>query len=377
MSEIPPGWQSGALQDLAAFSAGEQYPGILGDSGEIPVMGANGVIGWGTMSNYERGYLVGRVGSAGAVNRVDSPCWVSDNALMIVSKSQSGDERFLGYLLESLGLEQLATRQAQPLITQSTLKAISVKYPRDLVERRRIAEIIYAIDVQMTETRVEIKKREALRSGLAADCVSRATAEAYHWKVLGQIAEVASGVTLGSEPGGSSSVSLPYLRVANVQDGFFDLSEMKSLRVLRSDVNRYSLQPGDLLLTEGGDWDKLGRGAVWGGRVAPCLYQNHIFRVRCDRRVLIPEYLALYVSSPAGRAYFAKIAKQTSNLATINSTELKAMSIPIPSLALQRDLVDTLTVCDAAVQACSETLSSMESLREGIAEDLLSGRVRV
>lgn len=56
-----------------------------------------------------------------------------------------------------------------------------------------------------------------------------------------------------------------------MQDGFIDTSEMKTVRVLRSEIARFTVQPGDVLLTEGGDFDKLGRGAMWDGHINPCL----------------------------------------------------------------------------------------------------------
>ena len=74
-----------------------------------------------------------------------------------------------------------------------------------------------------------------------------------------------------------NSIELPYLRVANVQDGYLDLSEIKTIYVHKDKINRYRLESGDVLLTEGGDFDKLGRGAVWNGQIKNCAHQNHVF----------------------------------------------------------------------------------------------------
>src|ERR1019366_5284521 len=92
-------------------------------------------------------------------------------------------------------------------------------------------------------------------------------------------AEVRTGIAKGKK-GRKSPVSLPYLRVANVQDGYLSLIEIKTIDVEKKDAERYRLQDGDVLLTEGGDFDKLGRGAVWRGEIPYCLHQNHIFSVR-------------------------------------------------------------------------------------------------
>ena len=78
------------------------------------------------------------------------------------------------------------------------------------------------------------------------------------------------------------------------------------------DAPRYKLRAGDLL-TEGGDFDKLGRGFVWESQVPDCLHQNHIFAVRPQLDVLSPFFLSLAMSSGDGRAYFTATSKQSTN----------------------------------------------------------------
>jgi type I restriction enzyme S subunit len=151
------------------------------------------------------------------------------------------------------------------------------------------------------------------------------TNEAKRWPTcaLEEVAEIRSGVTLGRRLEGQT-VRLPYLRVANVQDGHLDLSEIKQVEVLESEAEKWRLLNGDLLLTEGGDWDKLGRGAVWRGEIKHCIHQNHIFCVRTRGATVLPEFLAALISSPIGKAYFQQASKQTTNLASINQRQLKA-----------------------------------------------------
>ena len=100
-------------------------------------------------------------------------------------------------------------------------------------------------------------------------------------KTLEEVAEIRSGVTLGRRLTGRT-IRLPYLRVANVQDAHLDLSEIKEVEVLESEADKWKLQHGDLLLTEGGDWDKLGRGTVWHEEIPNCIHQNHLSRPRED-----------------------------------------------------------------------------------------------
>jgi restriction endonuclease S subunit len=178
---------------------------------------------------------------------------------------------------------------------------------------------------------------------------------------LSEVSDLASGVTLGRTLPESSGIELPYLRVANVQDGFINTDDIKTIRVSSSEIERFQLHSGDVLLTEGGDFDKLGRGAVWDGRIDPCLHQNHVFRVRCNQELLIPGFLALYLSSQDARRHFLGIAKQTTNLATISSSQLKKMRVPCPPIHEQLRITEF-------IEAVTET---EESIKASIAKLLL------
>ena len=167
------------------------------------------------------------------------------------------------------------------------------------------------------------------------------------------------------------------MRVANVQDGFLDLAEIKTVEILSSEVERYSLQPGDMLLTEGGDFDKLGRGSVWRGQIVPCLHQNHIFRVRPMRHSIVPDFLAAVTASSHGKRYFLVSSKQTTNLATINSTQLKAFPIPLPCPAEQERMVSRLSAVDARLECEQRLLGKLRKTKTGLMQDLLTGKVRL
>jgi type I restriction enzyme, S subunit len=194
----------------------------------------------------------------------------------------------------------------------------------------------------------------------------------WSWVRLGDLAEISSGVTLGQSPSGVATVELPYLRVANVQDGHLDLSDVKTLRILRSEEPRFRLEVGDVLMNEGGDFDKLGRGTVWEGQIERCLHQNHIFRVRCKEATLRPWYLAAVSESSLGKSYFVRASKQTTNLATINSTQLKAFLVPLPPTDEQDRIIDVLSAVQRRLRAQSAKLEKLRSTKHGLLHDLLT-----
>lgn len=155
---------------------------------------------------------------------------------------------------------------------------------------------------------------------------------------LRRVARIQTGVTLSGD-GDPTLPEWPYLRVANVQMGRVDLSEIKTIHLSERDASSSTLQAGDVLMTEGGDIDKLGRGTVWDGLISPMLHQNHVFAVRPTPEVLLPEYLALWLDSPNAREYFYLTAKKTTNLASTNKTIVGQLPIRVPSIEQQKSAI--------------------------------------
>jgi type I restriction enzyme S subunit len=186
-----------------------------------------------------------------------------------------------------------------------------------------------------------------------------------HWAVkrLKFIAAVQTGIAKGKDNAEKDTVEVPYLRVANVQDGYLDLDEVATIEVSTADLPRYLLQPGDVLMNEGGDFDKLGRGHVWHGEIEPCIHQNHVFAVRPHG--VSSEWLNTFTSSAAAQFYFMGRSKQSTNLASISSSNLMELAVPLPSEEEQRLILDGLHRQASQVNALlAQTERSIELLKE-------------
>lgn len=184
-----------------------------------------------------------------------------------------------------------------------------------------------------------------------------------------------SGVTKGGKVSPQDLQVRPYLRVANVQRGHLDLGVIKTIEVKAADAERYRLKDGDILMTEGGDWDKLGRAAIWRCQIQDCIHQNHVFRVRPPSDDILPEWVITYVNSELGRSFFLGASKQTTNLASINMTQLRGCPLPLPPLAEQHRIVakvDALmTLCDRLEAALTATDTTRTRLLEALLHEAL------
>jgi type I restriction enzyme S subunit len=162
---------------------------------------------------------------------------------------------------------------------------------------------------------------------------------------LGYVCRLQNGLTVdGAREVNGDAVTRPYLRVANVQAGRIDLHSVTEITVPHAIAVRSSLRPGDVLMTEGGDLDKLGRGTVWHGEIPGCLHQNHVFALRPDPEKLNGDYLALLTQSLHGRCYFESTGVKTTNLASTNSSKILSFPIPLLTTDKQRLIVTKLKV---------------------------------
>jgi type I restriction enzyme S subunit len=185
-----------------------------------------------------------------------------------------------------------------------------------------------------------------------------------HWAVapFDKVAVVIGGVTKGRDLRGRDVVTCPYLAVANVQRGFFKLTDLKTIQIGKEELNKYLVKEGDLLITEGGDSDKVGRTAIWRGGVDNCLHQNHVFKARVPSSSLLNKWIELVFNSGVGRDYFAGASKQTTNLASINMTQLRSFPMPIPPFDEQRAILAKLDALTAKAKFWQQQLEKKQHL---------------
>ncbi|KAA1267856.1 restriction endonuclease subunit S [Leptospira interrogans] len=194
---------------------------------------------------------------------------------------------------------------------------------------------------------------------------------------LSKFATVTSGITKGKKYANKATEFVSYMRVANVQDGYFDLAEIKEIEATAEEIRKYDLNKGDLLLTEGGDPDKLGRGSLWNGEVKKCIFQNHIFRVRIFDRNLNPIYLSFLTSSTYGKKYFLKSAKQTTGIASINSTQLKNFPVFLPDIHLQEEFSVIVEKIEILRKNHIRSLIQLEILYSSLSQKAFNGELMI
>lgn len=385
---LPSHWKTATLGEIAKVLYGKARPNDSpNDNGTFSVIGSGGIYGSTSrpLIEYET-LVIGRKGAAGSVYYAPKPCYPSDTAFYLEWK-QEICVQFLYYSLQLRGLAP--DKSVIPSLQRGDIENFIVALP-PLPEQRAIAHALQTVQDAIQACRNEIELERARKAALMQRLFTHGACNSTHslketrfghipmyWDVqqLEYCAFIQTGVTKGRKLEGKHVITLPYLRVANVQDGYLDLSEIKSIELLESEAESYKLHPGDVVVTEGGDFDKLGRGFLWHGQIPNCVHQNHIFAVRANRNVLLPEYLAYLIQSNYGKAYFLSVAHKTTNLASINSTKLKAFPALIPPLDEQKDIASTLQACDSRIASLEKELSLHEELFRALLDELMTGQL--
>lgn len=259
-----------------------------------------------------------------------------------------------------------------------------------LTEQRKIAAVLWKVQEAVQTEAAFVRNARALKKSLLRslfmyglrDQPRKETPygevpENWDIQLLSECAHVQTGVAKGRLIDSSEVIEVPYLRVANVQAGHLDLSEIKNIQIRRDELVRYSLRKDDVVLTEGGDFDKLGRGFIWDGQIEPCVHQNHIFAVRPRRDRLSPNYFAYLIQSSYGRGYFLAVAHKTTNLACINTNKLKAFPVLIPPLADQEKIAGILQTVDAKIAVHEAKQRALQDLFKTLLHQLMTAQLRV
>jgi type I restriction enzyme S subunit len=266
---------------------------------------------------------------------------------------------------------------------KSLVKGIHL-YPKDVgrvkiplpppAEQRRIAAILDKAESLRTKRREAIAKLDQLLQSVFLDMFGDPVTNPKGWPEdahLGDVAEICAGITKGRKTNAITR-SVSYLAVANVQDRYLKLDAIKKIEATEEEIQRYQLKKDDLLLTEGGDPDKLGRGSLWGDEIEECIHQNHVFRVRLTDPALDPVFLNWLVGSQRGKRYFLRVAKQTTGIASINLGQLRRFLLMRPPLLEQKKFSSIVKQIERHKQRLSRHLISQDALLKSLQQQFFA-----
>jgi len=338
----------------------------------------------------------------GDLNIADQHCCIGRGLAAI--SGEEADDSFLYYLLsfERPRLETYAQGSTFQSVNSGVLNNFPVQFPL-LPEQRAIADILSTVDKQIQQTDEIIEKRKELRQGLLQELFHRGTGE--HERILApeELADKAGGVntgmdqtTVGQIPEGWGTERLGeltensaygvnasaeafdpdkprYLRITDIaDDGHLKQDDPKSIS--RDVSEGYELKPGDLVFARTGA--TVGKTLLYQESHPEATYAGYLIRFQLDQTRILPKFAFYFTQTGNYDRWVSRITRQGAQ-ENINTGEYCSILLPLPPISEQQEIVSIIDTVDQKIEQERKTKESLQDLKRGLMQDLLTGKVRV
>ena len=359
------------FKDVLKIVNGKNQKKVENQNGKYPIYGSGGIMGYADEFICDKNTVV--IGRKGSINKpiyVEVPFWNVDTAFGLVANKSVLESKYLYYFCENFDFEQLNTTVTIPSLTKANLQNIEMPLP-PLEEQQKISAVLDKVSDLIAKRRQQLEKLDLLVKARFTEMFGDMMQNPKEWscRPLEEMAGIVSGITKGRKTKENDLIEVPYMAVSNVKDGYIDWTTIKTILATRSEIEMYRLMPNDVLMTEGGDPDKLGRGAIIYAPLENCIHQNHIFRVRLNATILLPIYFSEFLKHQRAKQYFLRCAKQTTGIASINMRQLKGLPTLVPPIELQNQFADFVEQVEKTKTSIKESLTKLETLKKALMQE--------
>ena len=308
---------------------------------------------------------------------VGSVDWLRDMDRVIVSPlynvffvESALDQQYLYYYLKSpVGLfyiKELASGSVRDNLKFSILPDFIIPFP-DLTIQKDIAATLDRIVQTINICNTILDKIDLLAKSRFVEMFGDIVYNTKQWKtyVFSEIATSRLGKMLDTKKQ-TGNYSFPYLANYNVQWFRFELDNLNQMDFNEKDQVEFALEEEDLLVCEGGE---IGRCAIWHNEVSPCFFQKALHRVRCNKDIIIPTYLAWWFRFNCDNNGFSEIEGAKATIAHLPGAKLKKLSVVVPPLYLQNQFADFVTQIDKSKLAVKQVLEKAETLKKALMQE--------
>jgi type I restriction enzyme S subunit len=178
---------------------------------------------------------------------------------------------------------------------------------------------------------------------------------------------------------GGEATGYPVLRIPNVIGGFVVSSDLKYLPATDAEARRFRLERGDLIFVRtNAQRNNVGRCAVFGGLPQDSLFASYLIRVGVNEEEVLPDFIRLFAETSVGRASLSGRASGAADgKFNINGQTIRSMPIPMPGLAVQRQVVDVLSSVDSGLAAEEKRREALDALFKSLLHHLMTAKLRL
>lgn len=359
------------FSEVLTIVNGRNQKQVVCDDGKYPIYGSGGIMGYA--NDYickAETVVIGRKGSINKPIFVETPFWNVDTAFGLCANSEKLNPKYLYYFCEKFDFEKLNTTVTIPSLTKSNLLNVEIPLP-NLEKQKQIVELLDKVTSLIFLRKQQLSKLDELVKARFVETFGDMLLNSLGWseKPLECLADIVSGITKGRKTTETDLQEVPYMAVSNVKNGYIDWTTVKTILATRQEIEQYRLLPDDILMTEGGDPDKVGRGAIIKNPLENSIHQNHIFRVRLDESELLPSFFAEYLQHQKAKRYFLGCAKQTTGIASINMRQLKSLPVLLPPFSLQNEFAAFVERVEQQKQTVQQSLEKLELMKKALMQE--------
>ena len=403
IGEVPEDWGITKLKYICRMQSGNNLTSLEisseNDGGKIfPVYGGNGQRGYYSDFTNEGNYcLVGRQGAlAGNVHFVSGKFWATDHAIVVYEHTHTYS-KYLCYLLKAMNLNQYAFEtSAQPgLSVEKILQLEMIHCPKG--EQTQIADFLDKKVAQLDKVKSlleeQIKTLEDYRQSLIYETVTKGLDKTVPLKEsgvdwIGQIPEgwgvgklkyyfdVQLGKMLQPSAINGNDIEIDYLRAINVQWDNILVDNLSKMWCNPSEVSKYEIMNGDLLVCEGGEVGRCGIVEYLSDRA---IIQNAVHRIRSAERANV-RFLNYYIQHTTKSKWF-NILCNKATIAHLTSEKLLNTLVVLPSISEQIQIADFLDKkteqINQMIAIKKEQIENINKQRQTLIYDVVTGKRRI
>jgi len=386
---ISPGWRQFKLSHILNLEYGKGLSNRQRKNGTYPVVGSNGIIGYHDQSLIKGpGIIIGRKGTIGAINWIDSDFWPIDTTFYVKIKTNDVDLRWLYYSLSHLNLPKLSLSDVVPGLKRELVYSLKLVLP-PLPEQKKIAEILSTVDQAIEKVDEAIGKIQRLKKALMQELLTKgighkefketeigSVPRPWQIKKLGDISKeiyrYPTYYNIEYKEEGIKEIRGELIK----ENGEIESDKTKFRCISHETSEKYKrtiLETGDFVITVRGTMGKIG---IVSEYLAGSNITANLMRVSLDRRYCFPDFYKYVFLSRLFQRKLSLLSPQTT-IRTIQAPRLKSMSIPLPSLQEQRQIAEIMGTVDKKLDCLRYKKDKLERTKKALMEDLLIGKKRV
>lgn len=248
-------------------------------------------------------------------------------------------------------------------ISKSIVENIDIPLP-DIEEQHEIANAFKKLSYVIAMRKKQLQTLDDLVKSRFVEMFGDIICndKGWHQRIFSEIATSRLGKMLDAKQQ-TGKHSYPYLANFNVQWFHFELKSLNQMDFDEDDQIEFALQDGDLLVCEGGE---IGRCAVWHNEIQPCFFQKALHRVRCDRSIILPDYLAWWFKYNCEHGGFSAIEGAKATIAHLPGAKLKSLIVAVPPVSVQEEFVTFVAQTDKSKLTIQQSLDKLEQIKKAL-----------